>query len=166
MKNLFKRLFSGIVTIAVMSFSAASAFATDVETNDIEMANVECIELTATSEGITSINGEESPTGSLYGYAYGCLRVVGSPTVIIAPEGEGKSIIGLTVKMQSTWNGWMALRLFDGRGNLLLKDRAVYSNRENIIEKEIETNYTPNYVLNFNGIPDGVEVHTWVWIYS
>lgn len=164
MRNLFKRLVSGVVTLAVMSLSALSAFAVDVETNDIKTANGKWVELTVTSEGVTSVNGEKSTNGSIYGYAYKYLNRY-SPGMVIAPEGEGKCIMGLTVKLQSTWDGILALRMTDGKGNLLFENRAVYTNEENLI-RNIETDYTPNYLLYFTGIPEGVEVHAWVWMYS
>ena len=164
MKKLFKRLVSVVAAFTVMALNATSSFASDVETNDFDEKNGECIELTVTSEGITSINGERSTNGSIYGYGYECLRRE-TPHVILAPDGEGRCTIGLTIKMQSTWDGYLSLFFDDGKGNRLISDRAVWSNTENIITG-IETDYTPNYVLHFNGIPEGVEVHTWVWIYG
>lgn len=168
MKNLFKRLVSGVVTLVVMSFSAMSAFAADVETNDIETAEEqECIMLTVTSEGITSVtdaNGERSVTGSISGYGYSCLRS-NSTGLWIYTEGEGKCNMGITIKTQSSWDGTMTFFLCDGKGKVFCRDRPISSNKETVIPATSIEVASP-YIFNFSGIPEGVEVHTWIWIYG
>lgn len=170
MKNLFKLLVSGVVTLAVMSFSAVSAFATDVETNDIETAEArECIMVTATSEGITSItdaNGEDVDGRAISGYGYACLRKTGDAFIIYTDEdGYGKA--KFTIKTQcNSWNGFTSCSIFDDKGVDIITSRAVWSNDETIISSE-KTELNPVfYLFTFKGIPEGAEMHTWIWIYT
>ena len=169
MKNLFKQLVSGVVTLAVMSFSVVSAFAADVETNDIETAEAgECIMVTATSEGITSItdaNGENLARGAIYGYGYGCLRS-NNTGIVIYPDGNEVRNMNLTIKTQSTWNGDMYLYLADSEGRELLRKEPIKANKDSNLIRGLKS-YNPGFFLFvFDGIPDGVEVHTWIWIYD
>lgn len=168
MKNLFRRLVLGIVAFMLMSLNVETAFATSVETNDMELANAECIELTLTSEGITSVtdaSGENLARGAIYGYGYGCLSS-NSTGIVIYPDGNEVRNMSITIKTQSSWNGIMALYLADNEGRELIRKRAVYSNDEGDVITGL-TSYNPGFFLFvFDGIPAGVEVHTWIWIYD
>lgn len=170
MKNLFKLLVSGVVTLAVMSFSAVSAFATDVETNDIETAEArECIMVTATSEGITSItdaNGEDVDGRAISGYGYACLRKTGDSFLIYTDEdGYGKA--KFTIKTQcNSWNGYTNCSIFNDLGTAITESTPVRTNGETIIWSD-KTELNPIfYLFKFRDIPDGAEMHTWIWIYT
>lgn len=170
MKNLFKRLVSGVITLAVMSFSAMSVSATDVGTNNVETAEArECIMVTATSEGITSItdtNGEDISGRSISGYGYACLRP-NSCSFLIYTDYDGYGKPKFTIKTQcNSWNGYTDCAIYNDSGTAITESTPVRANDETIIKAK-NTDWNPIfYLFIFKDIPEGVEMHTWIWIYT
>lgn len=166
MRNLFKRLVSGVVTLAVMSVSAVSAFAADIEANDNETTEAqECIMLTVTSEGITSTQSNENvPRSTISGYAYGYINKK-DHSVTVDVEGSGIGGMGVTIRTSSSWNGEMRCAMFDNEGNFPFMNKKILSNGETYFNDLLTVN-PAYYVFSFLDIPEGESVHVWIWVYG
>ena len=134
MKNLIKRFITGVITFAVMSLSAMSAFAADAETNNIEATGEqECIALTVTSDGITSATNADSTDAiesAITGYGYACLRYNEDAFLIYTDE-SGIGRVGFTIKTQcDTWDGDTKAIIGDNNANMVTESMKVHSNGE------------------------------------
>lgn len=163
-----KRLISTVLCILVLSFIPFSAFATKPLSEDNAIPELlDCITLEVTSDGIasaTNLAGENIARSSISRYGYGYLTS-SSHGVTIYPEGSGIGGMGVTIRTSSSWNGYMACHMFDSEGNVQFEYQAISSNGERYFNDLLTVN--PSfYCFNFLGIPDGVAVNVWIWIYG
>lgn len=166
MKKIFKRFVPFLISIVMLSCATATAFAYET-TYPSDLDVKDCITLEVTSEGIvsaTNMDGQVVPMSSISGYGYSYLTS-SDHAFIIYPEGSGIGGMGVTIKTSSSWNGYMSCHMFDNEGNVQFMDQAIYSNGEKYFNDLLTVN-PGYYIFNFLGIPNGVAVNVWIWIYG